>query len=167
MSRDHLTPFTLTSLPLPVFRQFASDDRFSFFICASQMNSMNSVSSSEDIKPPPGLQNMGSINYQCPSPGGMSKHICAICGDRSSGDLEGNSTQGGTSTQGLPSAEDDTFPFLRVQGNTTACTAARDAKVFSRGPCAKISLTLVETAKSASSTSASATAASTVATRSA
>ncbi|XP_061895028.1 retinoic acid receptor RXR-gamma-B-like isoform X1 [Entelurus aequoreus] len=50
-----------------------------------QMNSMNNVSSSEDIKPPPGLQNLGSINYQCTSPGGMSKHICAICGDRSSG----------------------------------------------------------------------------------
>nr|XP_057928187.1 retinoic acid receptor RXR-gamma-B [Doryrhamphus excisus] len=50
-----------------------------------QMSSMNSVSSSEDIKPPPGLQNLGSINYQCTSPGGMSKHICAICGDRSSG----------------------------------------------------------------------------------
>uniref|UniRef100_A0A3Q4M710 Retinoic acid receptor RXR n=1 Tax=Neolamprologus brichardi TaxID=32507 RepID=A0A3Q4M710_NEOBR len=49
------------------------------------MNSMNSVSSSEDIKPPPGLQNLGNINYQCTSPGGMSKHICAICGDRSSG----------------------------------------------------------------------------------
>uniref|UniRef100_A0A3Q4G5I6 Retinoic acid receptor RXR n=1 Tax=Neolamprologus brichardi TaxID=32507 RepID=A0A3Q4G5I6_NEOBR len=40
---------------------------------------------SEDIKPPPGLQNLGNINYQCTSPGGMSKHICAICGDRSSG----------------------------------------------------------------------------------
>uniref|UniRef100_A0A8D3CQU5 Retinoic acid receptor RXR n=1 Tax=Scophthalmus maximus TaxID=52904 RepID=A0A8D3CQU5_SCOMX len=53
--------------------------------CHPQMNSMNSVSSSEDIKPPPGLQNMGNINYQCTSPGGMSKHICAICGDRSSG----------------------------------------------------------------------------------
>ncbi|KAM6963205.1 retinoic acid receptor RXR-gamma-B isoform 2-T2 [Aplochiton taeniatus] len=50
-----------------------------------QMNSMNNVSSSEDIKPPPGLQNLGNINYQCTSPGGMSKHICAICGDRSSG----------------------------------------------------------------------------------
>ncbi|XP_029938589.1 retinoic acid receptor RXR-gamma-B isoform X1 [Salarias fasciatus] len=50
-----------------------------------QMNSMNSVSSSEDIKPPPGLQSLGNINYQCTSPGGMSKHICAICGDRSSG----------------------------------------------------------------------------------
>ncbi|XP_060933634.1 retinoic acid receptor RXR-gamma-B isoform X2 [Limanda limanda] len=54
-------------------------------LCSPQMNSMNSVSSSEDIKPPPGLQNLGSINYQCPSPGGISKHICAICGDRSSG----------------------------------------------------------------------------------
>ncbi|MEQ2181993.1 hypothetical protein GOODEAATRI_017504 [Goodea atripinnis] len=46
---------------------------------------MNSVSSSEDIKPPPGLQSLGNLNYQCTSPGGMSKHICAICGDRSSG----------------------------------------------------------------------------------
>uniref|UniRef100_A0A8D3CQ03 Retinoic acid receptor RXR n=1 Tax=Scophthalmus maximus TaxID=52904 RepID=A0A8D3CQ03_SCOMX len=54
-------------------------------LSSPQMNSMNSVSSSEDIKPPPGLQNMGNINYQCTSPGGMSKHICAICGDRSSG----------------------------------------------------------------------------------
>lgn len=57
--------------------------------CHPQMNSMNSVSSSEDIKPPPGLQNLGNINYQCPSPGGMSKHICAICGDRSSGNVGG------------------------------------------------------------------------------
>lgn len=55
--------------------------------CHLQMNSMNSVSSSEDIKPPPGLQNLGNINYQCTSPGGMSKHICAICGDRSSGNV--------------------------------------------------------------------------------
>ncbi|XP_068599889.1 retinoic acid receptor RXR-gamma-B isoform X2 [Brachionichthys hirsutus] len=50
-----------------------------------QMNAMNSVSSPEDVKPPPGLQNFGNINYQCTSPGGMSKHICSICGDRSSG----------------------------------------------------------------------------------
>lgn len=54
------------------------------------MNSMNSVSSSEDIKPPPGLQNLGNINYQSTSPGGMSKHICAICGDRSSGNVGGS-----------------------------------------------------------------------------
>lgn len=61
----------------------------SFASCHPQMNSMNSVSSSEDIKPPPGLQNLGNINYQCTSPGGMSKHICAICGDRSSGNVRG------------------------------------------------------------------------------
>uniref|UniRef100_A0A8C1ZY95 Retinoic acid receptor RXR n=1 Tax=Cyprinus carpio TaxID=7962 RepID=A0A8C1ZY95_CYPCA len=48
-----------------------------------QMNSMNSVSSSEDIKPPPGLVGLGG--YPCSSPGSLSKHICAICGDRSSG----------------------------------------------------------------------------------
>lgn len=47
------------------------------------MNSLNSVSSSEDIKPPPGLAGLGS--YSCSSPGSLSKHICAICGDRSSG----------------------------------------------------------------------------------
>lgn len=51
-----------------------------------QMNSLNSVSSSEDIKPPPGLAGMGGVNsYSCGSPGSLSKHICAICGDRSSG----------------------------------------------------------------------------------
>ncbi|KAJ8357185.1 hypothetical protein SKAU_G00199790 [Synaphobranchus kaupii] len=48
-----------------------------------QMSSLNSVSSTEDIKPPPGLAGLGS--YQCTSPGSLSKHICAICGDRSSG----------------------------------------------------------------------------------
>uniref|UniRef100_A0A8C7YV15 Retinoic acid receptor RXR n=2 Tax=Oryzias TaxID=8089 RepID=A0A8C7YV15_9TELE len=65
---------------------FSFNSLFSLLSCRHpQMNSMNSVSSSEDIKPPPGLQNLGNINYQCTSPGGMSKHICAICGDRSSG----------------------------------------------------------------------------------
>ncbi|KAG5850570.1 hypothetical protein ANANG_G00083870 [Anguilla anguilla] len=48
-----------------------------------QMNSMNNVSSTEDIKPPPGLTGLG-MSYQCTSPGSMSKHLCAICGDRSS-----------------------------------------------------------------------------------
>uniref|UniRef100_A0A8C1R229 Retinoic acid receptor RXR n=1 Tax=Cyprinus carpio TaxID=7962 RepID=A0A8C1R229_CYPCA len=50
---------------------------------SGHMNSMNSVSSSEDIKPPPGLVGLGG--YPCSSPGSLSKHICAICGDRSSG----------------------------------------------------------------------------------
>ncbi|XP_035383060.1 retinoic acid receptor RXR-alpha-A isoform X2 [Electrophorus electricus] len=52
-----------------------------------QLNSpMNSVSSSEDIKPPVGLN--GVMKVQAPPPGtpmSLTKHICAICGDRSSG----------------------------------------------------------------------------------
>lgn len=51
----------------------------------SQINSLN-MNSSEDIKPPPGLTPLGNMSsYQCSSPGSMSKHLCAICGDRSSG----------------------------------------------------------------------------------
>ncbi|MEE6496192.1 hypothetical protein FKM82_002258 [Ascaphus truei] len=52
-----------------------------------QLNVMNNVSCSEDIKPPLGLSSLGSpcINYSCNSPGALTKHICAICGDRSSG----------------------------------------------------------------------------------
>ncbi|XP_051581083.1 retinoic acid receptor RXR-gamma-B isoform X1 [Myxocyprinus asiaticus] len=54
-------------------------------LSSPQMNSLN-VTSSEDIKPPPGLAPMGNMsNYQCGSPGSLSKHMCAICGDRSSG----------------------------------------------------------------------------------
>lgn len=75
---------------------FSFNSLFSLLSCRHpQMNSMNSVSSSEDIKPPPGLQNLGNINYQCTSPGGMSKHICAICGDRSSGNMGGRGGGGG------------------------------------------------------------------------
>ncbi|XP_035464873.1 retinoic acid receptor RXR-alpha-A isoform X5 [Scophthalmus maximus] len=52
-----------------------------------QLNSpMNSVSSSEDIKPPLGLNGVMKVPAQ---PSGtvlsLTKHICAICGDRSSG----------------------------------------------------------------------------------
>ncbi|XP_036384428.1 retinoic acid receptor RXR-alpha-A-like isoform X1 [Megalops cyprinoides] len=52
-----------------------------------QLNSpMNSVSSSEDIKPPLGLNGVMKAPAQ-PSgaPLSLTKHICAICGDRSSG----------------------------------------------------------------------------------
>ncbi|XP_061119204.1 retinoic acid receptor RXR-alpha-A isoform X3 [Conger conger] len=47
---------------------------------------MNSVSSSEDIKPPLGLNGVMKAPAQ-PSgtPMSLTKHICAICGDRSSG----------------------------------------------------------------------------------
>ncbi|XP_030629109.1 retinoic acid receptor RXR-gamma-A [Chanos chanos] len=51
-----------------------------------QMNSLNTVSSSEDVKPPPGLGGLSHISsYHATSPSSLSKHICAICGDRSSG----------------------------------------------------------------------------------
>nr|XP_020670473.1 retinoic acid receptor RXR-gamma isoform X1 [Pogona vitticeps] len=50
-----------------------------------QLNVMNSVSSSEDIKPLSGLQETGAVNYGSTNPGSMTKHSCAICGDRSSG----------------------------------------------------------------------------------
>ncbi|KAJ8379793.1 hypothetical protein SKAU_G00005710, partial [Synaphobranchus kaupii] len=59
-----------------------------FSHCASpQLRSpMNSVSSSEDIKPPLGMNGVMKIPAQpCGSPLSLTKHICAICGDRSSG----------------------------------------------------------------------------------
>ncbi|KAG9354547.1 hypothetical protein JZ751_001258 [Albula glossodonta] len=47
---------------------------------------VNSVSSSEDIKPPLGLNGGMRIPAQCSgNPVTLTKHICAICGDRSSG----------------------------------------------------------------------------------
>ncbi|KAJ6653860.1 hypothetical protein lerEdw1_008608 [Lerista edwardsae] len=50
-----------------------------------QLSVMNNISSSEDVKPLPGLQGLGAMNYASTSPGSLTKHICAICGDRSSG----------------------------------------------------------------------------------
>lgn len=55
---------------------------------------MNSVSSTEDIKPPLGINGVMKVPAQ---PSGtvlsLTKHICAICGDRSSGELPGQTTQ--------------------------------------------------------------------------
>lgn len=63
-------------------------------VCVSmfQLNSpMNSVSSTEDIKPPLGINGVMKVPAQ---PSGtslsLSKHICTICGDRSSGELQTN-----------------------------------------------------------------------------
>lgn len=93
-SRDCWTVFTSFALPPLLCSVLLRPPQPQLLVlpsssCHPQMNSMNSVSSSEDIKPPLGLQPLGNINYQCPSPGGMSKHICAICGDRSSGNVWG------------------------------------------------------------------------------
>ncbi|XP_041098876.1 retinoic acid receptor RXR-alpha-A isoform X1 [Polyodon spathula] len=47
---------------------------------------MNPVSSSEDIKPPLGLNGVMKVPaHPSMSPLSLTKHICAICGDRSSG----------------------------------------------------------------------------------
>lgn len=48
---------------------------------------MNPVSSSEDIKPPLGLNGVMKVPaHPSMSPLSLTKHICAICGDRSSGE---------------------------------------------------------------------------------
>ncbi|KAI2651445.1 Retinoic acid receptor RXR-alpha-A [Labeo rohita] len=63
------------------------NDACCLFAYALQLNSpMNSVSSSEDIKPPLGINGVMKVPAQ-PSgtPLSLTKHICAICGDRSSG----------------------------------------------------------------------------------
>uniref|UniRef100_A0A8C9WLD6 Retinoic acid receptor RXR n=1 Tax=Scleropages formosus TaxID=113540 RepID=A0A8C9WLD6_SCLFO len=50
-----------------------------------QISTLSNVSA-VDVKPPLGLPGLGNPGgYQCTSPGSLSKHICAICGDRSSG----------------------------------------------------------------------------------
>ncbi|XP_060754145.1 retinoic acid receptor RXR-gamma-A isoform X2 [Neoarius graeffei] len=41
---------------------------------------MNTLDASRDVKPPANI----SSSYQCISPGFLSKHLCSICGDRSS-----------------------------------------------------------------------------------
>lgn len=46
---------------------------------------VSGVSLSEDVKPLAGLPGLGTMNYPSASPGPLVKHICAICGDRSSG----------------------------------------------------------------------------------
>ncbi|XP_054979414.1 retinoic acid receptor RXR-gamma isoform X2 [Sorex araneus] len=49
-------------------------------------SSQLSASVSEDVKPlPGGLPGVGGLHCPAGSPGSLVKHICAICGDRSSG----------------------------------------------------------------------------------
>ncbi|XP_066569082.1 retinoic acid receptor RXR-alpha-A isoform X2 [Amia ocellicauda] len=83
------SPFSVISPPMgPHSMSVPSTPGMGFGPSVSpQLNSpMNPVSSSEDIKPPLGLNGVMKVPAQ-PSgtPLSLTKHICAICGDRSSG----------------------------------------------------------------------------------
>lgn len=73
---------------------FVTRQRVCLCVLMFQLNSpMNSVSSTEDIKPPLGLNGVMKVPAQ-PSGTALSltKHICAICGDRSSGECTDTGT---------------------------------------------------------------------------
>ncbi|NXH04852.1 RXRA protein, partial [Loxia leucoptera] len=81
-------PFSVISSPMgPHSMSVPSTPSLGFGTSSPQLNSpMNSVTSTEDIKPPLGLN--GVLKVPAHPSGTMAsftKHICAICGDRSSG----------------------------------------------------------------------------------
>ncbi|XP_057355185.1 retinoic acid receptor RXR-alpha isoform X2 [Manis pentadactyla] len=81
-------PFSVISSPMgPHSMSVPTTPTLGFGAGSPQLNSpMNPVSSSEDIKPPLGLN--GVLKVPAHPSGNMAsftKHICAICGDRSSG----------------------------------------------------------------------------------
>ncbi|KAI1232171.1 hypothetical protein IHE44_0007235, partial [Lamprotornis superbus] len=80
-------PFSVISSPMgPHSMSVPSTPSLGFGTSSPQLNSpMNSVTSTEDIKPPLGLN--GVLKVPAHPSGTMAsftKHICAICGDRSS-----------------------------------------------------------------------------------
>uniref|UniRef100_A0A667HDD9 Retinoic acid receptor RXR n=1 Tax=Lynx canadensis TaxID=61383 RepID=A0A667HDD9_LYNCA len=81
-------PFSVISSPMgPHSMSVPTTPTLGFGTSSPQLSSpMNPVSSSEDIKPPLGLN--GVLKVPAHPSGNMAsftKHICAICGDRSSG----------------------------------------------------------------------------------
>ncbi|XP_018084983.1 retinoic acid receptor RXR-alpha isoform X3 [Xenopus laevis] len=80
-------PFSVISPPLGPSMAIPSTPGLGYGTGSPQIHSpMNSVSSTEDIKPPPGIN--GILKVPMHPSGAMAsftKHICAICGDRSSG----------------------------------------------------------------------------------
>uniref|UniRef100_A0A8C6HLQ5 Retinoic acid receptor RXR n=5 Tax=Mus TaxID=862507 RepID=A0A8C6HLQ5_MUSSI len=81
-------PFSVISSPMgPHSMSVPTTPTLGFGTGSPQLNSpMNPVSSTEDIKPPLGLN--GVLKVPAHPSGNMAsftKHICAICGDRSSG----------------------------------------------------------------------------------
>ncbi|KAG7480476.1 hypothetical protein MATL_G00056470 [Megalops atlanticus] len=83
------SPFTVISSPMghhPMSVPSTPGMGFGHSIRPQLSSPMNAVSSSEDVKPPLGLNGVMKVPTQ-PSgtPLCITKHICAICGDRSSG----------------------------------------------------------------------------------
>ncbi|KAM6458074.1 retinoic acid receptor RXR-gamma isoform 2-T2 [Liasis olivaceus] len=83
------TSCPLRVIPTPVGSHvvpLTSPPDMSYAVHTSPQSSiMNSTGSSEDTKLLPNFQRMGAMNYASPSLGSLTKHVCAICGDRSSG----------------------------------------------------------------------------------
>lgn len=82
------SPYSVISSPLgPHTLSIPTSHSMGYGGHSPQINSpMNSVSSTEDVKPPLGINGMlkmPSHSSNCPI--SLTKHICAICGDRSSG----------------------------------------------------------------------------------
>ncbi|XP_069787944.1 retinoic acid receptor RXR-alpha-A isoform X4 [Narcine bancroftii] len=81
------SPFSVINSPLgPHTLSIPSSHSMGYGGHSPQVNSpMNSVSSTEDVKPPLGINGVLKIpSHSSSCPVLLTKHICAICGDRSS-----------------------------------------------------------------------------------
>ncbi|XP_068190111.1 retinoic acid receptor RXR-alpha-A isoform X2 [Antennarius striatus] len=80
------SPFSVISSPMGPHSMNSPGMGYGASVSPQLNSPMNSVSSTEDIKPPLGLNGVMKVPAQ---PSGtalcLTKHICAICGDRSSG----------------------------------------------------------------------------------
>ncbi|KAA0719950.1 Retinoic acid receptor RXR-alpha-A [Triplophysa tibetana] len=80
------SPFSVISSPMGPHSMVSPGMGYGPSVSPQLNSPMNSVSSSEDIKPPLGLNGMMKVPAQpLGTPLSLTKHICAICGDRSSG----------------------------------------------------------------------------------
>ncbi|KAK3555488.1 hypothetical protein QTP86_017040, partial [Hemibagrus guttatus] len=80
------SPFSVISSPMGPHSMASPGMAYGPSVSPQLNSPMNSVSSSEDIKPPVGINGMMKVPAQSSgTPLSLTKHICAICGDRSSG----------------------------------------------------------------------------------
>ncbi|XP_018088081.1 retinoic acid receptor RXR-alpha-like isoform X3 [Xenopus laevis] len=80
-------PFSVINPPLGPSMALPSTPGLGYGTGSPQLHSpMNSISSTEDIKPPLGINGILKVPAHASGPmASFTKHICAICGDRSSG----------------------------------------------------------------------------------